>query len=76
MAVGGDTWGLEAIPFGEGVGVFEVHQYLIAKNEVYILENMVTENLTADEAYEFMFVLEHAKVKGAVQMIINPVTIR
>ena len=63
-------------PFEEGVGVFEVHQHLIAKNGVYILENMVTENLTADEAYEFMFVLEHAKVKGAVQMIINPVTIR
>jgi kynurenine formamidase len=76
VAVGGDTWGLEAIPFEEGVGVFEVHQHLIAKNGVYILENMVTENLAADEAYEFMFVLGHAKVKGAVQMIINPVAIR
>lgn len=51
VAVGGDTWGLEAIPFGEGVGVFEVHQHLIAKNGVYILENMVTENIAADEAY-------------------------
>lgn len=56
--------------------MFEVHQHLIAKNGVYILENMVTENLAADEAYEFMFVLGHAKVKGAVQMIINPVAIR
>jgi kynurenine formamidase len=76
VAVGGDTWGLEDIPFEEGVGVVEVHQHLIAKNGVYILENMVTENLAADEAYEFMFVLGHAKVKGAVQMIINPVAIR
>ena len=58
------------------MGVFEVHQYLIAKNGVYILENMATENLAADEAYEFMFVLGQAKVKGAVQMIINPGAIR
>ena len=39
-------------------------------------KNVVTENLAADEAYEFMFVLGHAKVKGAVEMIINPVAIR
>ena len=76
VAVGGDNWGLEAIPFEEGFGVFEVHQHLIAKHGVYVLENMVTENLAADEAYEFMFVLGHAKVKGAFLMIINPVAIR
>ena len=29
VAVGGDTWGLEAIPFEEGVGVFEVHHCLL-----------------------------------------------
>ena len=55
--------------------MFEVHQHLIAK-EGYILENMVTEELARDEVYEFMFVLGHAKIKGAVQMIINPVAIR
>lgn len=76
VAVGADTWGLEAIPFEEGVGVFEVHQILLAKNGIYILENMVTEELAADETYEFMFVLGQAKVRGAVQMIINPVAIR
>src|SRR5687768_5318345 len=26
VAVGADTWGLEAVPFEQGVGVFEVHQ--------------------------------------------------
>ncbi|MGR3374578.1 cyclase family protein [Pseudooceanicola nanhaiensis] len=76
MAVGADTWGLEVLPFEEGVGVFEVHQILLAKNGIYILENMVTEELAADETYEFMFVLGQARVRGAVQMIINPVAIR
>ena len=76
VAVGADTWALEVIPFEEGVGVFEVHQHLLAKEGVYILENMVTEELARDEADEFLFVLGHAKIKGAVQMIINPVAIR
>ncbi|WP_240789432.1 cyclase family protein [Pseudooceanicola onchidii] len=76
VAVGADTWGLEAVPFEEGVGVFEVHQILLAHNGIYILENMVTEEMAADGVTEFMFVLGQAKVRGAVQMIINPVAIR
>jgi len=76
VAIGADTWGMEAVPFEEGVGVFEVHQFLLAKKGIYILENMVTEELAADDVTEFMFVLGQAKVRGAVQMIINPVAIR
>ena len=37
---------------------------------------MNTGPLVADEAYEFLFVLGQAKVRGSVQMIINPVAIR
>ena len=76
VAVGADTWGLEAVPFEKGVGVFEIHQILIPKNGIYILENMDTRALARDKAYEFMFVLGAARVKGAVQMIINPIAIR
>lgn len=76
VAVGADTWGLEAVPFPKGTGVFEVHQILIPKNGIYILENMDTRELVKDEAWEFMFVLGAARVKGAVQMIINPIAIR
>jgi kynurenine formamidase len=76
VAVGGDTWGLEAVPFPSGTGVFEVHQMLIPKNGIYILENMETRELLADEAWEFMFVLGAARLKGAVQMLINPIAIR
>lgn len=49
---------------------------LLAENGVYILENIVTRDLAADRAHEFLFVLGQAKLKGAVQMIINPVAIR
>lgn len=76
MAVGADTWGVEAIPFESGVGTFEIHQILLAKNGIYILENMKTAELAKDKVYEFMFVLGHNKYKGAVQAMINPVAIR
>jgi kynurenine formamidase len=76
VAVGADTWGVEAIPFEKGVGVFEVHQILIPKNGIYILENMDTTELVKDKAWEFMFVLGASRFTGGVQAIINPIAIR
>ena len=76
VAVGADTWGLEVVPFEEGVGTFEIHQILLAKNGIYILENMDTRALAADDAHEFLFTLGQPRLRGAVQMMINPVAIR
>lgn len=76
LAVGADSWGVEAIPFEEGVGIFEIHQILIPRNGTFILENMNTGPLVADKAWEFMFVMGHARITGGVQAIINPVAIR
>jgi kynurenine formamidase len=76
VAVGADTWGLEAVPHEDPSAFFPVHVKLLAENGVYILENIVTRDLAADRAHEFLFVLGQAKLKGAVQMIINPVAIR
>ncbi|MDF1670246.1 MAG: cyclase family protein [Roseovarius sp.] len=76
VAVGADTWGVEALPFEEGdKGVFKVHQILIPQNGIYILENMETRELVKDGVKEFMFVLGAARLRGAVQMIINPIAI-
>ncbi len=76
IAVGADTWALEAVPFAPGAGVFEGHQILLKDHGVYILENMVTEELVADGVTEFFFSLGVTRLKGAVQMMINPVAIR
>ena len=76
VAIGADNWGLEVVPFEEGTGVFEVHQTLLAENGIYILENMNTGPLVQDGVSEFMFVLGHPKVTGAVQATINPTAIR
>jgi kynurenine formamidase len=76
VAVGADTIALEVNPFENANRPFEVHQTLLAKNGVYILENMVTAELAADRAHEFLFVLGQPKFKGAVQAVINPIAIR
>lgn len=76
VAVGADTWGVEAIPFEPGVGVFEIHQILIPKNGIYIMENVDTAELVKDKAWEFMFTLGASRMTGGVQAIINPVAIR
>ncbi|MFN3260975.1 MAG: cyclase family protein [Pikeienuella sp.] len=73
VAVGADTWGLEAVPPAPGDKVFYGHVTLLAHNGIYILETMNTGRLAAEEVHEFMFVLGQARLKGAVQMMINPV---
>ena len=76
VAVGADTWGIEVIPFENTAQSFPVHQELIPKHGIYILENMDTRELAKDKAYEFLFVLGQPRFVGAVQAIINPVAIR
>jgi kynurenine formamidase len=76
MAVGADTWGVEALPFENKNIMYPIHQNLITKRGIYLLENMDTRELAKDGATEFMFILGPARVTGAVQMIINPIAIR
>ena len=76
MAVGADTWGMEVVPAETEGEAFRAHQILQPENGIYILENMDTRELAADGVDEFLFVLGQARVKGAVQMIINPIAIR
>ena len=76
VAVGADSWALEVLPSEDATQAFPVHQILLTKYGVYILENMVTDELIADGVKEFMFTLGVPKLKGSVQAIINPLAIR
>ena len=76
VAVGSDTYGLEAVPFEEKGTFYPVHQELLAKRGIYILENMDTREMASDQAWEFMFVLGQPRFEGSVQAVINPVAIR
>ena len=74
--IGADTWSFEAVPFEKDAGVFEVHQILIPMNGIHILENVNTEEMVRDQAWEFLFTLGAARITGGVQSIVNPVAIK
>jgi kynurenine formamidase len=76
VAVGADTWGVDVLPSPDPARPFQGHVILLKESGIYLLETMNTGPLVRDGVYEFMFVLGQAKVRGAVQMIINPVAIR
>ncbi len=65
-AVGADNWGVEAFPL-ESDEAFILHQDLITKNGIYLLENVVSEKLAADKVYEFAFVMTFLKTRGSGQ---------
>lgn len=73
---GSDTWSFEVVPFEKDAGVFEVHQILIPLNGIHILENINTEEMVKDQAWEFLFTLGPARITGGVQAIVNPVAIK
>jgi hypothetical protein len=73
MAVGADTWGVDVVPAPKGDKIFYGHVHFLKNNGIYILETMNTGRLARENVQEFMFVLGQARVRGAVQMIINPV---
>ena len=75
VAVGADTWSLDVVPPINANEPYPGHGILIQENGIYILETMNTGELADDNVSEFLFVLGPAKVRGAVQMIINPIAI-
>ncbi|MEM7520287.1 MAG: cyclase family protein [Pseudomonadota bacterium] len=75
IAVGADTWGLEAVPPAEGDKVFYGHVTLLKDHGIYILETMNVGPLVAEGVSEFMFVLGQPRIRGTVQAMINPVAL-
>ena len=75
VAAGADTWSYDVVPPIDLNEPYPGHQILLKENGIYILEATSTGELAKDNVYEFLFVLGQAKVRGAVQMIINPIAI-
>jgi kynurenine formamidase len=74
--VGADNWGLEVGPTEDKEEAGPVHQMLIPQNGIHILENLVTEALAKDNAYEFMFVLTKSKTKSSTGANVAPAAVR
>jgi kynurenine formamidase len=76
VMVGADTWSVEVVPNPDSTLAFPVHQLFLPRNGIYIFENLATEELARDSAYEFGFFWAPLKLKGATGSPGNPVAIR
>ena len=76
VMVGSDTWGVEAFPNPDASLAAPVHQLLLAKHGIYLFENLATEGLAQDRAYEFAFFFAPLKLKGATGSPGNPIAVR
>ena len=76
VVVGSDNWGVEAFPSQDPNVSAPVHQLLLAKNGIYLHENLATEVLARDNVYEFAYVFPPLRLKGATGSPGNPIAIR
>ncbi|HEY7444880.1 MAG TPA: cyclase family protein [Vicinamibacterales bacterium] len=74
--VGADTSAVEVSPNPDRSLAAPVHQLLIARNGIYLHENVITEELARDAAYEFAYVFAPLRLKGATGSPGNPIAIR
>lgn len=63
--VGADTWPVEVVPSSNPDNAFDVHQELLAKNGIFIHENLATEKLTEAGVSEFAYIFSPVAIKGA-----------
>ena len=76
VVVGADTWGVEVMPNPDASLSAPVHQLLLARNGIYLHENLITADLARDNAYEFMYSYAPLRLKGATGSPGNPIAIR
>ena len=72
VLVGADNLGVNVQPDGE----VPVHQYLLTRQGIYLIENMNLEQLSAERVYEFAFAFVPLKLKGAEGSPGNAIAIR
>jgi len=76
VVVGADTWGVEIMPNPDPSLSAPVHQLFLARNGIYLHENLITAELARDNVYEFMYSYAPLRLKGATGSPGNPIAIR
>lgn len=75
VAVGVDTESCEVVPSQVDGNPHPVHERLLIQAGVYIIENILLEELAARTAYEFLFVALPLKIRGTTASMLRPIAI-
>lgn len=73
--VGCDTWSFGPVPAENPARPFEVPQTLNVRHGIVVAENLALAELVAADATAFMFVLSHARLRGATGAWVAPLAI-
>ena len=73
---GSDTTVTEVSPNPDASLAIPVHQELMMKNGIFNIENMTFEELSDDAVYEFLFLANPIRFKGATGSPLRPLAIR
>jgi kynurenine formamidase len=73
--IGSDTWNVEVDPSKELRGADEVHQYLITKNGIRMMENLFLEDISHDHVEEFLFVCLPLRIRGGTGSPVTPIAV-
>ena len=76
VVVGADNSAIDVSPNPNPSLSAPVHQLLIARNGIYLHENLATEELARDSVYEFAYVFSPLRLKGATGSPGNPIAVR
>jgi len=76
VVVGADNWSVEVNPNPDASLGAPVHQLLLAKNGIYLHENLNTAELARDNVHEFAYVFTPLLLKGATGSPGSPIAIR
>jgi len=75
MLVAADNCCVEVRP-SEAPHSLPIHSMLLIQNGIYLLENLVLDELAAAGAHEFAFIVQPLKIKGATGSAIAPIAVR
>ncbi len=72
---GADTPSTEVVPSEIRGTRLPVHQYLITKCGIRLIDNIKLDELARDKVYEFLFVCSALRIRGATGSPVNPLAI-
>jgi kynurenine formamidase len=75
MIVGADNQPVEIQPNPDPAVSLPVHQIMLAVNGIHILERLRLEELVEREVYEFAFVMQPLRIRGATGSTVAPAAI-
>ena len=74
--VAGDSTSMEVVPNPNPKKAYDVHEFLIVKNGIHIMENVPTQRLADEKVTEFAFSYTPVPIKGGTGSPANAIAIR